>query len=34
MMLRWVGTALHEAQKQFRRLKGCRDMKLLIAALR
>lgn len=33
MVLRWVGTALHEAQKQFRRLKGFRDMKLLIAAL-
>jgi hypothetical protein len=29
----WVGTALHEAQKQFCRLKGFRDMKHLIAAL-
>jgi hypothetical protein len=33
MALRWVGTALHEAQKRFRRLKGFRDMKHLIAAL-
>jgi putative transposase len=33
MMLRWVGTGLHEAQKQFRRLRGFRDMKRLIAAL-
>lgn len=33
MMLRWVATGLHEAQKQFRRLKGFRDMKHLVAAL-
>jgi len=33
MILRWVGSALHEAQKQFRRLRGFRDMKHLIAAL-
>jgi hypothetical protein len=33
MILRWVGSALHEAQKQFRRLKGFRDMKRLVAAL-
>lgn len=33
MMLRWIGTGLHEAQKQFRRLKGFRDMKRLVAAL-
>jgi putative transposase len=33
MMLRWVGTGLHEAQRQFRRLKGFRDMKRLVAAL-
>jgi putative transposase len=33
MMLRWVVTGLHEAQNQFRRLKGFRDMKHLIAAL-
>ena len=33
MMLRWVATGLHEAQKQFRRLKGFRDMKHLAAAL-
>jgi putative transposase len=33
MMLRWIGTGLHEAQKQFRRPKGFRDMKRLVAAL-
>ena len=33
MMLRWIGTGLHEAQKQFRRLRGFRDMKRLVAAL-
>jgi putative transposase len=33
MMLRWVATGLHEAQNQFRRLKGFRDMKHLIAVL-
>jgi putative transposase len=33
MMLRWIATGLHEAQKQFRRLKGFRDMKHLLAAL-
>jgi putative transposase len=33
MILRWVGSALHEAQRQFRRLKGFRDMKRLVAAL-
>jgi transposase-like protein len=33
MMLRWVATGLREAQKQFRRLKGFRDMKHFVAAL-
>jgi transposase-like protein len=33
MMVRWIGTSLHEAQSQFRRLKGFRDMKRLVAAL-
>lgn len=33
MMLRWVATGLHEAEKQFRRLKGFRDMKHLVIAL-
>jgi hypothetical protein len=33
MMLRWVGTGLHEARQQFRRLRGFRDMKRLVAAL-
>ena len=33
MMLRWIATGLHEAQKQFRRLKGFRDMKHLVSAL-
>jgi transposase-like protein len=33
MLLRWIGTSLHEAQRRFRRLKGFRDMKHLVAAL-
>ena len=33
MALRWVVTALGEAQKGFRRVKGYRDLPRLIAAL-
>ena len=33
MLLRWIGSALHEAQNRFRRLKGFQDMKHLVAAL-
>lgn len=33
MLLRWIGSALHEAQRGFRRVKGFRDMKHLLAAL-
>lgn len=34
MVLRWVGVALHEATKGFRRLKGHAGMPKLVAALR
>jgi len=34
MILRWVGAAVAEAEKGFRRLKGHRDMPSLVAALR
>lgn len=34
MILRWIGAALHELQAGFHRIKGCRDMPKLIAALR
>lgn len=34
MILRWVGAAVAEAEKGFRRLKGHRDMPTLVAALR
>jgi transposase-like protein len=34
MVVRWVGTALHEAQKHFRRLQGYRNMPRLVTALR
>jgi putative transposase len=33
MVLRWVASALHDAQRQFRRLRGCDDMNKLLAAL-
>jgi putative transposase len=33
MLLRWIGASLREAQNKFRRLKGFRDMKHLVAAL-
>jgi putative transposase len=34
MILRWVGAAIAEAEKGFRRLKGFRDMPTLVARLR
>ena len=34
MVLRWVGAAVLEAAKGFRRVKGCKDMPALVAALR
>jgi putative transposase len=33
MVLRWIGTALHEASGGFRAVRGFRDMKPLVAAL-
>jgi transposase-like protein len=33
MVLRWVGTALHEASRGFRAVRGYRDMKQLTSAL-
>jgi transposase-like protein len=33
MIVRWVATAIREAEKQFRRLKGYKEMPRLIAAL-
>ena len=34
MVLRWVAAGVLEAAKGFRRVKGCRDMPVLVAALR
>ena len=33
MVLRWVGAALHEASAHFRRIRGYRELPILIAAL-
>ena len=33
-MLRWVAAGVLEATKGFRRIKGCKDMPQLVAALR
>ena len=33
MVVRWVATAVREAEKKFRRLKGHKDMPRLVAAL-
>jgi len=33
MVLRWIGTALHEARRGFRAVRGYRDLKLLTSAL-
>jgi len=34
MVRRWVGTGMIEAQRSFRRIKGCKDMKPLVDAVR
>ena len=34
MILRWVGSAILEAEKKFRRVRGYREMPTLIGALR
>ncbi|MGH8989266.1 MAG: hypothetical protein ACRDXC_11870, partial [Acidimicrobiales bacterium] len=34
MVRRWVGTGMIEAQRSFRRIKGCKDMKPLVEAVR
>jgi hypothetical protein len=33
MIVRWVATAVREAERKFRRLKGHKDMPRLVAAL-
>ena len=33
MLVRWIATALHEARRSFRRLRGHRDLAALIRAL-
>jgi hypothetical protein len=33
MILRWVAASIGEAEKGFRRLKGCRSMPALVEAL-
>ena len=33
MLLRWIGAALHEATRGFRRIRGHRDLPVLCAAL-
>ncbi|MCI4431763.1 MAG: hypothetical protein JHC40_21660 [Burkholderiales bacterium] len=33
MTLRWVASALSDASRRFRKLRGHRDMKVLLAAL-
>lgn len=34
MVRRWVGAGMLEAERSFRRVKGCKDMPGLVAALR
>lgn len=34
MVRRWVGVGMLEAERSFRRIKGCKDMPLLVAAVR
>ena len=34
MKMRWAAAGVLEAERSFRRLKGCREMPLLVAALR
>ncbi len=34
MVRRWVGVGMLEAERSFRRVKGCQDMPILVAAVR
>ena len=34
MVRRWVGAGMLEAERSFRRIKGCQDMKPLVDAVR
>jgi hypothetical protein len=34
MVRRWVGTGMLEAERSFRRLRGCKDMAVLVTAVR
>jgi hypothetical protein len=34
MVRRWVGAGMLEAERSFRRIKGCKDMPALVAAVR
>jgi len=34
MVRRWVGTGMLEAERSFRRVKGCTHMPVLVAAVR
>jgi putative transposase len=34
MVTRWVGVGMLEAERSFRRVKGCKDMPILVAAVR
>lgn len=34
MVRRWVGTGMIEAERSFRRITGCKEMKPLVDALR
>jgi putative transposase len=34
MVRRWVGVGMLEAERSFRRIKGCREMPVLVAAVR
>jgi hypothetical protein len=34
MVRRWVGTGMLEAERSFRRVRGCKDMAVLVRAVR
>jgi putative transposase len=34
MVRRWVGAGMLEAERTYRRIKGCKDMPTLVAAVR
>ena len=34
MVRRWVGVGMLEAERSFRRIKGCKDMSLLVSGVR